>query len=505
MINKTTFIQFLKRYTILCLLLSLVIISCKSDPNQLLNSKISAALRNDNTIDKEEWEQLNEYILHNQEFFPEFIVEENKINAEELTNLIYRVADKRRNQPKPTIYKVDGEMVSNSDTDINVFIENSGSMDGYVRNQTDFEVSLSDLLVELLYEYGKDRVHVNFINNAIYPSEIDEVENFTKALDPGKPPYKIGNRNASEINEILEMVLDSVATDKIAILFSDCIYSLKKGDDTEGALGYEKSLTKNAFLQKFRGNPTNHFSTLILKLNSQFDGIYYDKYNQGTYLEKTNRPYYIWIIGEKNRIDWLLENIQFRNLVGFDRSYLLTGGTESYLPFFTVLKETNKIGAFQQTDRTEDFVNEICEIEYEDGVFQFSIAIDLNGLEADSDFLLSKANYALTDGFQISRIEEIDRNKLTPRDRVTIDKTDVSHLITIRINQDYAIQNMELKLTKTIPDWVYNSSTLNDLDEADRKGKTFGLSYLIEGAADAYSKHYKTNTAHFSIELKIKK
>ena len=77
---------------------------------------------------------------------------------------------------------------------------------------------------------------------------MDEVHNFVEALEPEKAPYKVGDRRMSKLNEILKMILDSTNQSNISILVSDCIYSLDKKNDTEGALEFEKSLTKGAFL-----------------------------------------------------------------------------------------------------------------------------------------------------------------------------------------------------------------------------------------------------------------
>ena len=48
---------------------------------------------------------------------------------------------------------------------VNVYIENSGSMDGFVNGFTDFKGAIGKLLVDLKYHYGEDNVHIYFIRN----------------------------------------------------------------------------------------------------------------------------------------------------------------------------------------------------------------------------------------------------------------------------------------------------------------------------------------------------
>ena len=93
-------------------------------------------------------------------------------------------------------------------------------MDGYVRGTTEFEAALSDLLVQIQYKYDTENLNINFINTKIYPSKVDEVNNFVETLEPSKKPYKVGNRSVSKLNEILEIILDSTNQSNISILIS---------------------------------------------------------------------------------------------------------------------------------------------------------------------------------------------------------------------------------------------------------------------------------------------
>ncbi|OAD45914.1 hypothetical protein LPB303_06400 [Polaribacter atrinae] len=482
--------------------------SCANEPIDELNKKINIALRSGNEITEKERNEFIEYVNENSLDLPQIINSNNEINQEELTNLILSVANKRRNNTESKIFSPykDSEN-EDKNTKVSIFIENSGSMDGYVKGTTEFEAALSDLLVQLQYKYNKEKnnnqnLNINFINTKIHPSKVDEVNNFVETLEPSKAPYKVGNRSVSKLNEILEIILDSTKQNEISILTSDCIYSLDKGKDTEGALEFQKSLTKGAFLEKSK---EFNFSTIVLKMNSKFDGCYYDKDNSKTRLSKKERPYYFWIIGKHNLIKTFQEEINLKQLKGFENSYYLSNSQENNQPFFIVLKETNKIGNFKPTDRKAKYLKSINEIEYENGNLQFSIAVDLENIPVDKSYLMNIENYVVPDGYSINSIEKVDRNKIEKRDFLTVEKTTATHIITVATSSKFTLQDLKLELSNKIPSWVEESNSIDDRDVENELDKTFGLLYLVQGVFEAYTIQDPKNESYFNINIEIKK
>lgn len=481
--------------------------SCANEPIDELNKKINIALRSGNEITENERNKFITYVNENSLDLPQIIDSNNEINQEELTNLILSVANKRRNSTEPKIFSPNNNFENeDKNTIVNVFIENSGSMDGYVEGTTEFEAALSDLLVQINYKYNEENndqnLNINFINTKIYPSKVDELNNFVETLEPSKAPYKVGNRSVSKLNEILEIILDSTKQNEISILTSDCIYSLDKGKDTEGALEFQKSLTKGAFLEKSK---EFNFSTIVLKMNSKFDGYYYDKDNSKTRLSKKERPYYFWIIGKHNLIKTFQEEINLKQLKGFENSYYLSNTQDNHHPFFTVLKETNKIGNYKPTNRKAKDLKSINEIEYENGNLQFSIAIDLNNIPVDKTYLTNSESYTVPDGFIIKSIEEVDRNKIERRDFLTVEKTTATHIITVATSNKFTLQDLKLELSNKIPSWVEKSNSIDDRDVENELDKTFGLLYLVQGVSEAYTTQNPNNKSYFNINIEIKK
>lgn len=495
-------------FSMLFLFGSLVLLSSCDKPKDELNEKINKALGSGNEITESERNQFIEFAKANSPDLPQIIDSNNEINQEELTNLILSVANKRRNNTEPKIFSPNNNSENeDKNTIVSVFIENSGSMDGYVQGTTEFEAALSDLLVQLQYKYNKEKnnnqnLNINFINTKIYPSKADEVNKFVETLEPSKAPYKVGNKSVSKLNEILEIILDSTKQNEISILVSDCIYSLDKGKDTQGALEFQKSLTKGAFLEKSK---EFNFSTIVLKMSSKFDGYYYDKDNDRTRLTKKERPYYFWIIGKDNLIKKFQKEINLKQLKGFENSYSLSNSQENHQPFFTVLKETNKIGNYKPTDRKAEDLKSINEIEYENGNLQFSVAIDLDNIPVDNNYLTNSESYIVPDGFTIKSIEEVDRNKIERRDFLTVEKTTATHIITVATSNKFTLQDLKLELSNKIPAWVEESNSIDDRDVKNELDKTFGLIYLVQGVSEAYTTQNPNNKSYFNINIEIKK
>jgi hypothetical protein len=110
-----------------------------------------------------------------------------------------------------------------------IYLDNSAIMDGYVKGVFNFEVVLSDLVIELNYHYNQKHIKFNFINSELYPIDISNVDCFFKSLEPGVAPFKLGNQFVSELNQCFENVLASMKQSDIFIFVSDCIYSLETG------------------------------------------------------------------------------------------------------------------------------------------------------------------------------------------------------------------------------------------------------------------------------------
>jgi hypothetical protein len=301
---------------------------------------------------------LTKYILENKAEFSELMYGDS-VNTKKLTEHILTLSQQRRGQPDPEIFSPKSVIENPIKSQVKVFIENSGSMDGYVRGIKDFEIVIGKLLVlckDFCSQNAKSNFDVFFINKKVYPaSEIKELTDFARALEPTQSsPYNKGDRSESILNDVIKSIIDSTSENSISILISDCIYSLEPTKDTKGSLGYQQNGTMEVFLNKIRNNSNLNFTTCIYKMISDYEGNYfpydYDprkKNSISLYDIQAKRPYYIWVIGESARVSDFNKRINFNSFKGFQNSYILSNFTKGKQPYYTVLKETNKIGFFQ--------------------------------------------------------------------------------------------------------------------------------------------------------------
>ena len=494
----------IKSSIILTVVGMLFLTSCSDEPTQVLEKKINVSIRSGNNIDAKEWNELTKYIIDNKAEFPD-LVDGETVNTKKLTGYILAFSQQhnRRGQTDPEILSPKSDEASIKPI-VKVFVENSISMDGYVTGNSDFKSDLTEMLVLTKNYVGESNIKINFINRRPYASSKKDIANFASKLEPNSITYNVGgkDRRKSDINNIFRMLLDSLHQNEIVILTSDCIYSLGEGDETEGKLNIQKSLTHDAFNDALKLRK-NDLATVCLKMASDFKGNYYDLNDHPTKINE-KRPYYIWIIGSEDLIKEYYPKIT-KNMVGIENSYFLSNFTKEKQPFFTVLKETNKVGSFKQTDRGEKEVNSINDIKYDNGTLQFAIAIDLGNIPVDSTYLTNPKSYVVPDGFVVKSIFKIDRNKLTQRDMVIVEKTSATHYITISTTNKFTVQDLKLELSNKIPAWVEASNSIDDRNVKDELDKTFGLSYLVQGVSEAYATQNPEQTSYFKINVSILK
>jgi len=386
-----------------------------------------------------------------------------------------------------------------------VYLENSGSMDGYVRGNTQFEDAIYRMLVDL--NYWADTLSLNYINSQPIPYRQD-VSQFISDLEPQEFQQRGGNRGNSDLNKILTRVAAQASQGEISVLISDFIFSVK-GGNTEELLNNQKISLYNTFRQQLAQSP---FSTYIIKLSSAFTGSYYDKNDRPLSLDGVSRPYYVWVMGPNEALQSLRQQINFSGLDGYQTSYLLSNGKESESPFYTVLSSTLNTGSFR-TDRdyaSADYVRGIEKVETgrrgENYQFSFAVAMDLASVPAEESYLTDPYNYQV-EGYQLDsviRVEQIER--VHPRDQALIHGKS-SHVLVVSTEQTN-YPDLSIALLKQTPAWVTNTSSTSDTRiqrSEEQQKQTFGLQYLVEGVEEAYEQVFDNQDTYFTATVSVKK
>ncbi|MDR1810919.1 MAG: hypothetical protein LBR34_11080 [Prevotella sp.] len=391
---------------------------------------------------------------------------------------------------------------------VNVYIENSGSMDGYVTGNTEFKGAIRDLLVLLKHYYSdSEKIKVHFINSQIRETDTKaDLATFAQNIN-AQWSVKGEDRSSSNLNNVFKQILEKTDKETISILFSDCIYSIK-GKDAEGLLSDEKSLTKDAFLSRWRVDSLG-LATTIVKMTSKFSGKYYDKNNAITVLTGQKRPYYICIVASKDVIDDFNSKIPLERgkIEGFDNKYIMSSGATDNL-YYSILLSSYSEGRFKpQRSHTSDYIHGIEHIKPgRDGKpFTFGVAVNMKQVAAEEDYLLSPENYILSDNnFIVKEIVKAEKNQIRSSDWVKISKGNPTHVIVLEATGT-ALADMTIALKKQTPQWIEQTNIIDDSNILKNLDKTFGIKYLIDGIAEAYETLYPDDKNYFELKIKINK
>ncbi|MBP4141975.1 hypothetical protein J3S90_09185 [Flavobacterium sp. P4023] len=408
-------------------------------------------------------------------------------------------------------YKVDDQSPSVPPKNyfVNIYIENSGSMNGYVNGNTQFKGAIRDLLVMLKYYYGEKNININFINSDIYPTQLHgDIVTFSNTLNT--KTFKIGNTVESNLNNIFNQILNKTAKDTVSILLSDCIYSIQ-GSKTEDLLSDQKSLTKDAFLTKFKSK--ERLATSIIKLTSEFNGTYYDKDNRKTQLSGQLRPYYIIIIATDKAMTNFNENIKLvkGKVEGFENKYNLTLNNYSQGVYFSVINTSKDSGRFKPDRDFSDNgaikgIEDVSITDRNSSNLIFSVAVDMSSIPVEESYIRDKDNYSIKNAnYKIKGIYPFTEKGIKPNSVNMLAKANAkpTHYIVFESTTPN-FTNLNFTLKKQIPSWVYETNSNDDSNLSQNSNKTFGIKYLIEGINEAYETESKNND-YLELTVNIKK
>jgi hypothetical protein len=364
---------------------------------------------------------------------------------------------------------------------VNVYIENSGSMDGYVKGVTEFEQAVYNYLSDIKISEITDTLNLYYINSQVIQQGSD-IADFIEKLEPSSFKAKGGNRGTSDIANVLETVLEETKAGKVAILVTDGIFSPGKGKDAEQYLVGQQIGIKRIFADYLKINKMA--AVMVYQLQSKFSGIYYNNVDAKFSLNE-NRPFYIWVMGDVKQLCHLREKIADDKLK--ERS------TEQYFNVFTTMNGTQtikyainpSIGKFKKSKTNTQTTIKKLKKDSHTGKVKFAVNVDFSHLLLDESYLLNTQNY-----------ENSSKYDLEVKKSVT--KGGYTHVLYFTSDRVYA-GIVTVKLKADMPAWV---ETANDnVGTTAVKNKTYGIKYQLGGVYDAFTFENKYYT---EIKINIK-
>ncbi len=339
---------------------------------------------------------------------------------------------------------------------IKVFMENSGSMDGYMAEGSKLKDAVFSYITDLMSL--SDTIELNYINSKIIPFK-GTTKQYIKALNPGSFKEYGGDRSNSDLSNMLDSVFMHTLDSTICIFVSDCILDLPGTDASKFFNNCKISIKESVAKAK---NRVHNLGIEILKMESEFNGNYYYQNGCVEKLSDMTRPYYIWIIGNSKILASINNRASISSLKKYGLSEMVSFVCE-FNPSFTI---SNVAGASKIiTPRNGDYF--------------VTIKANLGESLQPEDVLLKKDNYSFFNpSLSIKSIQRVAKND--PK---------YTHCITFRVPE--SINNMEDNLilsVSNLPEWISVTNDSTGRHIRTNHLKTTGIQYIIEGVNEAFKK-----------------
>lgn len=390
---------------------------------------------------------------------------------------------------------------------INLFLETSVSMRGYVNSSTPGDYTLKEVVPFLITDIDNDIRPLDLVTITDTPEKYDKSrQEFYNSLRSGE----LLNGGSSNLHNIFGLILDSLSYNAASILVSDCILDL----------GFENNMTERSKMTQYiYSKIPEGMSAAVFKFNSDFNGnFYFNRNNTGgrelnlrpyKYQILNERPFYIWVLGEPATVKKIIATKTFEEANEshlYDLSY-----TEMPLGIISYPRAGRVF--FPEGDNQQFTVSGVSEktplkitvgldmsdmpVPFQDVTFlkkalkieQSYLGVEIEVFDENGINQLIKDDQFLRDQSRSDYLREIENSGFNRF--VTLSFTNLSakdELISLRIRND------------GIPDWVMQTNLDDDYDisAAQLESKTFSFKYLI----DAFERHYDQSEL-LSIDFKL--
>lgn len=356
---------------------------------------------------------------------------------------------------------------------VNVYMECSGSMDGYVTNVTEFENFIYSYLNEL--SDCTDSLNLNYINSKIIPQKKEvnintSIKSFIKNLNTSQFRNVGGNGYSTDIAEIIDRIVKNTDEKNVSLFISDCIFSPGQGVDAAKYLDAQEISLKKTFNDAIKQIPS--MSVFAYRSLAQFNGTYFDRNNQRIKIND-KRPFYIILFGTEENLLSITKKVKVTDIHGsIDGLFALNGSHENVNYSFV---DKNKIGEYKRCKKnakTHIVDASLAEKGSRKGEFAVTLGADFSKLLVDGDYLLDPNNYAVSNkSYEVSVCASED-SKYT-------------HYLTLKLKpgaRTVAHSSLTISLLKKIPSWVnkYNDPIGIGINDSIMN-HTYGLQNLMNG------------------------
>ncbi|RAK03009.1 hypothetical protein LX87_01131 [Larkinella arboricola] len=361
------------------------------------------------------------------------------------------------------------------------FLETSASMGGYLKGETNFKVTVSELVTKL---------------NQVAPVEVWTIAGKPQPFAGGYNQFVVNlattplaNERSSELHRIFKQVGEKAKGNTVAMLVSDCILSFPDAEikkNPEINRQNAESVLKSQINDQFAALKKQGISATVFAYSSGFNGTYYDYQNNKHKLTGESRPFYVWVIGKQELVADL--NQKLNELLITKPAKQLDFGASGALKQYDLFFSLNKKGDWraEKAGLSELTVKPSKPAE-------FAVGVNLGGLPTYAqaeDYV--KKNLAVTSPNATVKLVNVQKKEKVPTERIKERELKLlnqnTHVLTFRVENLYDEKaNVAIKLPVRFDDWYATGwSTMDDRTPASRLNKTFALVHLMNGVKEAY-------------------
>ena len=390
------------------------------------------------------------------------------------------------------------KVASKVDT-LNIIIETSGSMGGFMPTkagtQTDFQRQVDELLANAESLEGKS------IGTLRYYSARERM--YKEVYSRFSQMLRRGLRNVGSSSPIPQMLQNISTTltgpDQVSIFISDFIYAPPNQRD--------RDFIANDIRRALSKVRQNNFIVSVFAAKSDFEGTYYPADSKSKPIPrccKTEIPYYFWVIGPEEKVRLVNQKI-IRN-GSFEQVHF---GMDVREPSYMIVPGSGREGTWYLADQEGKTIQVDNSRDIQDEPFTYTISLQLESLPgqvASTEYLeenlvldIQNGEGKITGIYNAAEFEE--QEEINNKDRRLIEC--FTHYVKISVNKVFnRNQNIEvnLKLENNLPGWIEEYTTMNDSQIEEEGPKTFSLNAIMEGAGRATGDRQKV---FFNIETTI--
>ncbi len=368
---------------------------------------------------------------------------------------------------------------------LHVYFDNSASMQGYVNGGTEFVEFVNDYVSTIARKFRKKKgdslqrltcsgVEVFLLDTAVHPVAIDYGELSSKLLIPNSFQAK-----ESETSTMIRNLLAQQREDVVTLFFTDGLFTSSRESVERMSVGIRTQLT-----QCFDAGEVD---TKLLRLVSQFDGLYYPpklEKNKAKSKYKGLRPYFCWVLGHPAILSEVASNALIDKLPGTKNGYDEVVGLKTLKPAYAVLRDPRcKYENSSEKGETNWVIDPKLDLQ---GNFAFKVGFAPKTHLLDESYFLDSTHYEVT----------------PPEFVLTVEKaaTDLpcDYVLTFRLRPNVLPSKGLLRVTLKRPSYQWDVFTEED-GTKQVAGKTYGLNYFVEGIESAYCQEYGDELVNMSI------